>query len=119
VKEAEEFAGTHVLSMVRAHYPLIDFTRFMKGYPKEVGVQEAGELWGQLSELAVMIIGDINLCGTPTPPSQGTPTMSAPGSSSRPPRTAVSTSQSQARQSSSKEQAELAVMTSQTPAAQA
>jgi hypothetical protein len=29
--------------MVCAHYPLIDFTRFMKGYPKEVGMQEAGE----------------------------------------------------------------------------
>jgi hypothetical protein len=73
VKEAGEFAGTHVLSMVRAHYPLIDFTRFMKGYPKEVGVQEAEDLQGQLSELAAMIIGDINLCGTLMPPSQGTP----------------------------------------------
>jgi hypothetical protein len=30
--------------MVRVHYPLIDFTHFAKGYPKEVGVQEAGEL---------------------------------------------------------------------------
>jgi hypothetical protein len=38
VKEAREFAGAHVLSMERAHYPLIDFTRFAKGYPKEVGV---------------------------------------------------------------------------------
>jgi hypothetical protein len=28
VKEAEEFMGAHVLSMVRVHYPLIDFTRF-------------------------------------------------------------------------------------------
>jgi hypothetical protein len=46
VKEAEEFAGAHVLSMVRAHYPLIDFTRFTKGYPMEVGVQEAEELRG-------------------------------------------------------------------------
>jgi hypothetical protein len=80
--------------MVRAHYPLIDFTRFMKGYPKEVGVQEAGELRGQLSELAATIIGDINLWGTPTPSSQGTPTTSAPRSSSQPPRTVVSTSQS-------------------------
>jgi hypothetical protein len=68
--------------MVRAHYPLIDFTRFMKGYPKEVGVQEAGEMRGRLSELVAMIIGDINLCGTPTPPSQGTPMTSALGSSS-------------------------------------
>jgi hypothetical protein len=38
VKEAGEFAGGHVLRMVRVHYPLIDFTRFAKGYPKEVGV---------------------------------------------------------------------------------
>jgi hypothetical protein len=94
MKEAEEFAGAHVLSMVRAHYPLIDFTRFTKGYPKEVGVQEAGELRGQLSELVAMIIGDINLCRTPTPPSQGTPTTSALGSSSRPLEIVVSTSQS-------------------------
>jgi hypothetical protein len=69
VKEAGEFAGAHVLSMVRVHYPLIDFTHFTKGYPKEVDVQEAGELRGQLSELVAMIIDDINLCGTPTPPS--------------------------------------------------
>jgi hypothetical protein len=44
VKETEEIAGAHVLSMVREHYPPIDFTRFTKGYPKEVGVHEAEEL---------------------------------------------------------------------------
>jgi hypothetical protein len=119
VNEAGEFAGSHVLSMVRAHYPLIDFTCFAKGYPKEVGVQEAEELWGQLTELATTIIGDINLCGTATPPSQKTPMTSAPGFLSRPPGTTVLTSQSQARQSVSKEQPKPAVTTSQTPAAQA
>jgi hypothetical protein len=119
VKEAGEFAGAHVLSMVRAHYPLIDFTRLAKGYPKEVGVQEAREQRGQLTELAMTIIRDINLCGTPMPSLQEMPSTSAPGSSSRPPGTAVLTSQSQAEQSSSKEQPEPAVMTSQTPVAQA
>jgi hypothetical protein len=119
VKEDGEFAGAHVLSMVRAHYPLIDFTRFAKGYPKEVGMQKAGELRDQLSQLAATIIGDINLCGTSTPPSQGTSTTFAPGSSSQPPGTAVSTSQSQDGQSLSKEQPEPAVTTSQTPVAQA
>jgi hypothetical protein len=94
LKEAGEFAGAHVLSRVCAHYPLIDFMRFTKGYPKNVGVQEAGELRDQLSELAATIIGDINLCRTQIPPSQGTPTTSAPGSSSRPPGTAVMSSQS-------------------------
>jgi hypothetical protein len=82
MKEAREFVGAHVLSMVRAHYPLINFTRFTKGYPKEVGVQEAEELRGQLTELATTIIGDINLCRIVTPPSQRTPTTSALGSSS-------------------------------------
>jgi hypothetical protein len=43
VKEVGEFVGAHVLSMVRAHYPLIDFTHFMKGYPKEVDMQEVVE----------------------------------------------------------------------------
>jgi hypothetical protein len=94
MKEAREFAGAHVLSMVLAHYPLIDFMRFAKGYPKEVGVQEAGELRDQLTELATTIIGEINLCKTAMPPSHRTPTKTAPGSSSHPPRTAVSTSQS-------------------------
>jgi hypothetical protein len=60
MKEAREFVGAHVLSMVRTHYPLIDFTCFTKGYPKEVSVQEAGELRSQLFELAVTIIGNIN-----------------------------------------------------------
>jgi hypothetical protein len=36
VKEAGEYAGAHVLSMVRAHYPLIDFKRF------ELGVSQGG-----------------------------------------------------------------------------
>jgi hypothetical protein len=45
VKEAGEYAGTHVLSMVRAHYPLLDFKRFELGYPKEVGLKQADELW--------------------------------------------------------------------------
>jgi hypothetical protein len=40
VKEAGEFAGAHVLSMVHVHYPLIDFTCFTKGYPQ--GSQCAG-----------------------------------------------------------------------------
>jgi hypothetical protein len=82
MKEAREFAGGHVLSMVRAHYPLIDFTRFVKGYPKEVGVREAGELWDQLTVQATTIIGDINLCRTATPLSQRTLTKSASESSS-------------------------------------
>jgi hypothetical protein len=70
VKDAGEFAGTHILSMVRAHYPLVDLTRLEKGYPKEVGPQEADKLRGGLLDLSSTVIGDINLCGTTTPPDQ-------------------------------------------------
>jgi len=70
VKDAEEFAGAHILSMVRAHYPLVDLYRLEKGYPKEVGPQEADEHRAGLLDLSSTVIGDINLCGTATAPDQ-------------------------------------------------
>jgi len=70
VKDAGEFAGAHVLSMLRAHYPLVDQTRLERGYPKEVGPQEADDLRAGLLDLSSTVIGDINLCGTATPPDQ-------------------------------------------------
>ena len=41
MKEAGEYTGAHVLSMVRAHYPLIDLKRLEAGYPKEVDPDKA------------------------------------------------------------------------------
>ena len=70
VKDAGEFAGAHVLSMVRTHYPLVDLSRLERGYPKEVGPQEADTLRAGLLDLSSTVIGDINLCGTATPPNQ-------------------------------------------------
>ena len=45
MKEAGEYTGTHVLSMVRAHHPLIDLKRLEARYPKEVDLDKAEELW--------------------------------------------------------------------------
>jgi len=70
VKDAGEFAGAHVLSMVHAHYPLVDLSRLERGYPKEVGPQEADSLRVGLLDLSSTVISDINLCGTSTPPDQ-------------------------------------------------
>jgi len=70
VKDTREFAGAHVLSMVRAHYPLIDLSRLEREYPKEVGLQEADDLRVGLLDLSSTVIGDINLCGTAMPPDQ-------------------------------------------------
>jgi len=70
VKVSGEFAGAHVLSMVRAHYPLVDLYRLERGYPKEVGPQEADDLRVGLLDLSSTVIGNINLCGTATPPDQ-------------------------------------------------
>ena len=44
MKEAREYAGAHVLSMVCAHYPLIDLKCLEAGYPKEVDPDKAEEL---------------------------------------------------------------------------
>jgi len=70
VKDVGEFAGAHVLIMVRAHYPLVDLSRLERGHPKEVGPQEADDLRAGLLDLSSTVIGDINLCGTATPPDQ-------------------------------------------------
>jgi hypothetical protein len=70
VKDAGEFAGAHVLSKVCAHYPLVDLSRLERRYPKEVGPQEVDDLLVGLLDLSSTVIGDINLCGTATPPDQ-------------------------------------------------
>jgi len=56
--------------MVRTLYPLVDLSRLERGYPKEVGPQEADDLRVGLLDLSSTVIGDINLCGTATPPDQ-------------------------------------------------
>ena len=98
VKEAGEHAGAHVLSMVRAHYPLIDLGRLEAGYPRGVSPDQAEELRLAQMDLSAKIIGDINLCGDATP-STSQPGM--PSFSSQPTRPAVSTSQASAGPSSS------------------
>ena len=98
------YAGAHVLSMVRAHYPLIDLKCLEAGYPKEVDPDKAEELRMTQLDLSVKIIGDINLCGGVTPPIQGAPSTSqlgAPSSLSQPAKPTVSTSQASVGPSSS------------------
>ena len=56
--------------MVRAHYPLVDLSRLERGYPKEVGPREEDDLRVNVLDLSSTVIGDINLCGTSTPPDQ-------------------------------------------------
>ena len=99
MKEAGEYTGAHVLSMVRAHYPLIDLKCLEAGYPKEVDPDKAEELRMTQLDLSSKIIGDINLCGGGTAPVQGTPSTSqleTPSVASQPTKPAVSTSQASA-----------------------
>ena len=84
-----------MLSMVRAHYPLIDLKRLEAGYPKEVDPDKAEELQMAQLDLLSKIISDINLCGGGTAPVQGTPSTSQLEVSSvlsQPAKPAVSTS---------------------------
>ena len=99
MKEAGEYIGAHVLSMVHAHYPLIDLKRLKAGYPKEVDPDKAEELQMTQLDLSAKIIGNINLCGGGTAPVQGTPSTSqlgTPSVASQPMKPAVSTSQASA-----------------------
>ena len=99
VKEAGEYTGAHVLSMVRAHYPLINLKRLEAGYPKEIDPDKAEELRTAQLDLSSKIIGDINLCGGGTAPVQGMPSTSQlemPSAASQPTKPAVSTSQAPA-----------------------
>ena len=61
VKDVGEFAGAHVLSMVRAHYPLVDLSRLERGYPKEVGPKEADDLRVSLLDLSSTVIGETSV----------------------------------------------------------
>ena len=67
MKEAREYVGAHVLSMVCAHYLLVDLARLERGYPKEVGPKEADDLRIGLLDLVATVIGDNNLCGSSAP----------------------------------------------------
>ena len=104
MKEAGEYTSAHVLSMVCAHYPLIDLKRLEARYPKEVDPDKAEELRMTQLDLSVKIIGDINLCGCATPSVQGMPSTSqlgAPLFSSQLAKPVVSTSQASVGPSSS------------------
>jgi len=70
MKDAGEYAGAHVLSMVHAHYPLVNLSRLERGYPKEVGPKEADDLRIGLLDLSSTVMGDINLYGSSAPSSQ-------------------------------------------------
>ena len=104
MKEAGEYTGAHVLSMVRAHYPLIDLKHLEARYPKEVDPDKAEELRMTQLDLSAQIIGNINLCGGGTAPVQGMPSTSkleTPLVLSQPAKPTVSTSQASAGPSSS------------------
>jgi hypothetical protein len=64
--------GAHELSLVRAHYPLLDIARLEASYPREVGVERADELRLDKMKHAAAITKDIILCSAAAPPTGGT-----------------------------------------------
>jgi hypothetical protein len=63
--------GAHVLSLVHAHYPLLDITLLEAGYPREVRVERADELRSEEMKHAAVITKDIILCPAAAPPTRG------------------------------------------------
>jgi hypothetical protein len=72
MKDIKEYVGAHVLSLVRAHYPLLDNARLEAGYPREVGVERANELRSEEMKHAAAIMKDIILCPATAPSTGGT-----------------------------------------------
>jgi hypothetical protein len=64
--------GAHVLSLIRAHYPLLEIARLEAGYPREVGAERADELRSEDMKHAAMITKDIILCPAIAPSTRGT-----------------------------------------------
>jgi hypothetical protein len=60
--DIKEYVGAHVLSLVRAHYPLLEIARLEAGYPREVGEERADELRSEKMKHAAAITKDIILC---------------------------------------------------------
>jgi hypothetical protein len=71
-KDIKEYVGAHVLSLVRAHYPLLEITRLEAGYPREVGAEQADELRSEEMKHAATITKDIILCPAIAPLTGGT-----------------------------------------------
>jgi hypothetical protein len=71
-KDIREYVGAHVLSFVRAHYPLLDIARLEASYPREVRVERADELRLEEMKHAAAITKDIILCPAIAPPTGGT-----------------------------------------------
>jgi hypothetical protein len=71
-KDIKEYVGAHVLSLVRAHYPLLEIARLEAGYPKEVRAEQADEVRSEEMKHAVAITKDIILCLATAPSTGGT-----------------------------------------------
>jgi hypothetical protein len=70
-KDIREYVDAHVLSLVRAHYPLLDIAHLEVGYPREVEVERADELRSEEMKHATAITKDIILCSGAAPPTGG------------------------------------------------
>jgi hypothetical protein len=70
--DIKEYVGAHVLSLIRAHYPLLEITRLEAGYPREVRAEQADELWSEEMKHAAVITKDIILCIATNPSTGGT-----------------------------------------------
>jgi hypothetical protein len=71
-KDIKEYVGAHVLSLVRAHYPLLEIARLEAGYPREVGAEQVDELRSEEMKHAIAITKDIILCLATAPSTGGT-----------------------------------------------
>jgi hypothetical protein len=66
-KDIKEYVSAHVLSLVRAHYPLLEIARLEARYPREIGAEQADELRSEEMKHAAAITKDIIQCPATAP----------------------------------------------------
>jgi hypothetical protein len=72
MKDIKEYVVAHVLSLVRAHYPLLEIAHLEARYPRELGAEQADELRSEEMKHAVAITKDIIMCLAIAPSTRGT-----------------------------------------------
>jgi hypothetical protein len=63
VHDTSEYVASHVLAIVRSHYPRVDLQRIEAGVAKDTNPHKAIELRDSSRMMALNMIADVDLCG--------------------------------------------------------
>jgi hypothetical protein len=63
IRDADEYVATHVLAVVRSHYPGVDLKRLEAGVSSNTDLVKAEQLRATSQAMAAKMISDVDLYG--------------------------------------------------------